>query len=324
MKITRVSSAIIRFVLAIGILAAAHLIVLPDVSLWWTEILNLGHVFMMGVFSVIALGITSDLFGSRVPNRFRQYLIAFGITVAIGGLFELAQIPGPRDADIVDFIRDAAGAFSFLSMYMLFDPQMSLIRSRWKRWTKAAIPAVAAGVILVAAIPAIRWTAAVYYRDSIFPRLCTFNSNWEPLFWTYRNATLERVLPPVGWNRGTDSLVGRMTCLPSPRSGFAINQTYPDWRKYRLLETPVYLHQTEPTEFFVQIQDSRYRGTDADRFTYQTEISPGVNLISVPLDPMRRMPDGRTLDMEHIEIVYFYTADTTRPTELFIGSISLH
>ncbi len=323
MKFTRVSAAIIRFVLAMGVLAAAHLIVLPGVSRWWAEVLNLGHVFMMGAFSLIALGITGDLFGPRVPNRLRQYLIAFGITVAVGGLFELAQIPGPRDADIVDFVRDAAGAFAFLSIYMLFDPQMHAIRSKWKGWTKAAIPVVAAGIILVAAIPAIRWTAAVYYRNSIFPTLCTFNSSCEPLFWTYRDATLERVSPPDSWNRGTDSLVGQMTCLPSPRSGFAINQAYPDWRKYRLLEVPVYLNETEPTGFFIQIQDREYRGTDADRFTYQTEISPGANLVSVPLEQTSRLPDSSALDMQHIEIVYFYTTDTTRTTELFLGTIGL-
>jgi hypothetical protein len=323
MKFTRASSAVIRFVLAIGILAVAHLINLPGVSRWWAEILNLGHVFMMGAFSLIALGITGDLLGSRVPNRLQQYMIALGVTVAVGGLFELAQIPGPRDADIVDFVRDAAGALSFLSMYMLFDPQMSVIRSKWNRWTNAAIPVVAAGVILIASIPAIRWTAAVYYRNCIFPTLCTFNSNCEPLFWTYRDATLERVPPPEGWSRATDSLVGRMTCLPSPRSGFAINQVYPDWRAYTLLKVPLYLNETEPTGFFVQIEDREYQGSDADRFTYRTEISPGANLVSVPLELSARLPDGRVPDLRHIEIVYFYTADTTDTTELFIGSIGL-
>jgi hypothetical protein len=313
-----------RSIGALGVVAVAHLLDVGGTSRLslLADLFNAGHVVLMGAFSLVMLGLSSDVLGGRISNRLGHYLVAFSATVLVGGLSELAQIPGPRNADALDVARDAAGAFCFLSIHAIRDKLLEVSWKRWGRWTRPVVIAIVVAVLGVSWSPALAWVMAYYHRGAIFPVLNTFDSRFEGLFWTTRNASLERTMPPPDWP-DADGLVGSVFFRPSNRSGFAINKVYPNWSGYESLQLSAYLASDIPTTFIVQIEDSHYRGANDDRLTFATEVQLGANVVVVPLQNATYLPSGRSLDLERIERVYFLTGDTTRTITLYVDNIVL-
>jgi len=63
--------------------------------------------------------------------RARGLLLGLALAAALGGLIELVQAPLPyRDAQVLDFVVDVAGAATGLA---LFSAVASVGRSRWRR-----------------------------------------------------------------------------------------------------------------------------------------------------------------------------------------------
>jgi hypothetical protein len=314
-----------RLMAALGVVALAHLVDVGGTSRLslWADLFNAGHVVLMGAFSLVMLSLSSDALGDRITNRLGHYLTAFSVTVLVGGLSEVIQIPGPRNADILDVARDAAGAFSFLGFRAIRDRPMNATWARWGRWPQIAVAAVAATVLVISWSSAIRWGIAFYRRNATFPILATFDSRGESLFWTTRNAGLRRSPPPPSWSRSEHGMVGELISYPSTRSGFAINKVYPAWTGYESLQLSVYLDSDPPTIFTVQVEDSHYSGANEDRLTFAIEIQPGANVVTVPLKSPTYLPSGRPLDVGRIERVYFLTGDTTRTITLYVDNIVL-
>jgi hypothetical protein len=324
MKAAGKSFVFARLIAALGVVAVAHLVDVGGTSRLslWADLFNAGHVVLMGAFSLVMLGLSSDVLRDRFKNRMSHYVLAFVVTVLIGTLSEIAQIPGPRNADALDVARDAAGAFCFLSVYTIWDGALEASWRWWGRWARPVVIAMVMAVLLVSWSPALAWVVAYYHRGAIFPVLNTFDSRFEGLFWTTRNASLERTMPPRGWS-DADGLVGRVIFRPSNRSGFAINKVYVNWSGHKSLQLSVYLDSDTPTIFTVQIEDSHYSGANEDRLTFAIEIQPGANVITVPLRSPTYLPSGRPLDVGRIERVYFLTGDTTRTITLYVDNIVL-
>lgn len=314
-----------RLVGALAVVAVAHLLDVGGSSRLslQADLFNAGHVVLMGAFSLVMLGSSADLLGDRIKSRLGHYVAAFCVTVLVGGLSEAAQIPGPRDADILDVARDAVGAFCFLSFHAVGDRLLSTMWTAWGRWSRVAVAVAASGALIVSWSTAIRWGVAFYRRNATFPIITTFDSSVEQLFWTTRNATLRRSVAPSNWLRSADGQVGKLICDPSTRSGFAINKTYPNWSGYESLTLSVYLESDVSARFIVQIEDSHFRGARGDRFTFTREIEPGASVFVVPLENSPPLPSGRTLDLKHIARAYFLTGDTTRTLTLYVDDIML-
>jgi hypothetical protein len=314
-----------RLVGALGVVAVAHLVDVGGSSRLslQADLFDAGHVVLMGTFSLVMLGLSADVLGDRITNRLGHYVAAFCATVLVGCLSEAAQIPGPRNADVLDVARDAAGAFCFLSFYAIRDRRLSTMWTVRGRWSRPAVAVGGLAVLTVSWSSAIRWGVAFYHRDATFPTLATFDSSVERLFWTTRNATLRPSVPPMNWSRLAEGKVGQLICDPSTRSGFAINKTYPNWSGYESLTLSVYLDSDIPAMFIVQIEDRHFRGGRGDRFTFASEIEPGANVMVVPLESTSHLPSGRTLDLENIARTYFLTRDTTRTITLYVDDIML-
>jgi hypothetical protein len=316
----------LRFVAALSIVAVAHLVNLDSGSrlTLWADIFNAGHVVMMGVFSLVMLGLSSDALEGMLPSRLSHYVVAFFITVAVGALSEVAQIPGPRNADALDVARDATGAFCFLGLNMTWDKSLSPLWQRWGRWSRPAAVSLILVVLVFSWSTALRWTVAFYLRDSSFPVLATFDSPYEHLFRTTRNAAVEPTAAPETWSTETHTgKVGKVVFQPSTRSGFAINRVPPDWSGYRSIQLNAYLDSGRPAELVVQLEDIHYRGATEDRFTYVVGIDSGPNSITVPLDGMGAPSGTRPLDLHNIAKIYFLTSDSTQTITIYIDNIRL-
>lgn len=311
------------FFIILVLMAFGHLTDIPVESRLTAELSNVGHVFIMGLFALVCLALAGNLLKHSLPKRSYHYLAAFVLTVVVGILWEAAQIVFPRNADIYDLLRDAIGAVTFLAFYTRFDPSLSEARKRWGFKTRTIMLVGPPLIVIVTMLPAVAWASAFYYRNHQVPLLATFDSSWETLFWTTANATLEMTPAPDDWSQSDGTMVGRLICQPTPRSGFAINHVYPDWSNYDFLQLQLYFDHSAPGLFYVQVEDAEFQGTVADRYTFQSEISPGHNLIEVPLDSAGQLPSGRPLDLGQIKIVYFFTADTTRTYQIYIDNIRL-
>lgn len=311
------------FIVILVLMAIGHLTDMSKESRLTAELLNAGHVLIMGLFALVCLALAGSLLKQSLPKRNHHYLAAFVLTVVVGILWEAAQIVSPRNADVYDVLRDAIGAVTFLAFYIRFDPSLSEARKRWGFITRTTLLVGPPLIVIVTMLPAAAWAGAFYYRSHQVPYLATFDSSWERLFWTTANATLEITPPPDDWSESDGTMVGRMFCQPTPRSGFAINHVYPDWSNYDFLQLQLYFDDRAPGLFYVQVEDAEFQGTVADRYTFQSEISPGHNLIEVPLDSAGQLPSGRPLDLGQIKIVYFFTADTTRTYQIYIDNIRL-
>jgi hypothetical protein len=316
----------LRFIAALSLVAVAHLVSLDTRSrlTLWTDIFNAGHVIMMGVFSLVMLGLAAEALEKTPLDRWHYYVTAFVVTIAVGALSEVAQIPGPRNADALDVIRDAAGAFCFLGLRMMWDDSLAPLRRRSQPWVRPAVLILIAAVLLFSGRTAGRWIIAFYQRDRSFPSLATFDLPWEHLFRSTRNATVETTDPPEGWTTGSHAgRVGEVVFRPSTRSGFAINRVPGDWSAYQSLHCSVYADSQQSVELVVQIEDSHFDGAGGDRFTYVTAVKSGSNDVTVPLGNPRTSSGSRLLDMQRVAKVYFLTRDTTRSIILYIDNVHL-
>ena len=118
--------------------------------------------------------------GSRSASR---YLLAAVGAGTIGLLAEIAQIPGPRNAQWVDLLADAVGIFSALALIASFD---RILRNRIRHWALKLLP-VAAGVGLTITLLPTLWIGfALVQQHASMPELLTFEHRWESM--TYSQA----------------------------------------------------------------------------------------------------------------------------------------
>jgi len=316
MKAAGKFSLLFRLMVAVSLVVVTHLLEVNVESrlTLWSDILNAGHVVLLGAFSLVVLGVSSDAWAGRFSDRLNHYAIAFSVAVGIGAFSELLQIPGPRNADALDVARDAAGAFCFLGLNMTRDRSLAPLWQRWGRWARPTLITLIVLVLGTSWWPALQWVRAFHHRNTIFPVLCTFDSRWEEPFWTTRNARLQATVPPVGWPMfPPDGEVGRVVFTPSNRSGFALNRVFPDWAAFRSLQLNAFLDSERPVVFVIQVEDAHFSGATGDRYTFEAAIKPGFNRVVVPLDADRPLPSSRLLDLQRIAKAYFLTKDTTQP-----------
>jgi len=264
------------------------------------------HFPFFGVLSLLLLGLSSLFLGKIIRDRLRHYFIAFVITIAIGGLHEYSQIMGPRDADIWDLARDAAGAITFLGLYMIYDRRMIAFWAKWDRKIKFLFYAAALLMTLSILMPSALWGGAYLYRDHNFPTICDFESVWGYKFLKTQDAELEKISTPYIAEGVAGNNVGRLTFLIAKYPGLAIEEPYPDWSGYKLLNFTVFSELDSTVKISIRIEDSLHDDDYNDRFNRTFSIDPGLNKVSIPLDEIREAPLSRDMDMTDIRAIHLF------------------
>ena len=309
--------------LIIGLLIALVKLEIPGNTFLSREINNAGHFPFFGLLSLLFLGLSSRLFGKITKNRLWFYFIAFTMTVLIGTLHEYSQIVGPRDADIRDLVRDAAGAITFLGLYMIYDKQMAVLWEKWGR--KIKIIFFMGAFILFASIliPSALWGGAYLYRNSNFPLICGFESMRENKFIKTKDTIFEMNFLPEKWEEVSDNNVGKITFLVAEFPGFAIEEPYPDWSDYKLLRFMVFSELDSSVKISLRIEDSRHNNDHNDRFNRALTIDPGLNRISISLDEIRKAPEKRDMDMTDIRAIHLFAFKPNEEFALYFDNFRL-
>lgn len=281
------------------------------------------HFPFFGILSLLFFAISSQFSGKVVKDRLRLYLVAFTLTVVAGVLHEYSQIIGPRDADIRDLAKDAAGAITFLGLYMVYDKKITVFGRKLGQDLKILILAIAALLILAVMAPIAVWGGAYLYRNHSFPTICDFESFWEIKFLKTEDTVLEPVVAPYANEYGTKNNVGKLIFLKGEYPGIAIVEPYPDWSGYESFDFIVFSELEYPVLLSVRIEDSMHNENYSDRFNRTITVYPGLSDISILLDDIRKGPATRDMDMADIQAIHIFVHNPDKEFALYFDDFRL-
>jgi hypothetical protein len=315
LKITLLSLGIVAIFVIIATLK------LPDNSFLWREIHNAGHTPLFGSLSLLILGILFIVYKKRNYRRIKLYIASFIIATFLGLALEIYQIPGPGDADIVDLIRDIAGALSFLLIFSFFDKNFDY-HNKKHQMGRLTFLFVGIFILFCAVLPTILWSMSFINRDNEIPTLLNFNSVWERAFIKTQSATIEILAAPTTWREGTGQ-VGKLTFGNGTYPGFGIAEPYPDWSDYRFLRFAVYSTLSDSINISIRIDDAHHNQKYTDRFGRMLTIAPGNNDIRINLDDIESAPKGRKMDMKKIKLVLLFGSKSLKGDSLYFDNFHL-
>jgi hypothetical protein len=304
----------------VSIVIVIEFIDLPGDTRLWGEIQNAGHVPLFGMLAIATLLASIELFEGRLSLRYQHYLAALLISVAFGLMTEWLQLYDARDADPYDFLRDVAGIVSFLGLFALLDTKM---RPTLAKPSKNILAIVSAVFLCASLAPLAFWLTAYVHRDLAFPKIVNFNSFWQRQFLRLQDAELVVTPPPKTWRALDRNQVGKLILRPAPYAGFWVQEPYPDWSGYRALTMNIYLEHDAPMVLTITVQDKQHNHEFSDRFTDRIKLSPGANIIVIPLEEIAIAPATRQLDLGNVGAIALLMNTPNVPCVIYIDSIRL-
>lgn len=306
--------------LFLTLVAVVTLVDLPDRTALWREAQNSGHTPLFGVLALLIL-IYLRSAGLPGPRSFlTQYGWAFVIALATGAGVEVVQWVLHRDADVQDVVRDFAGISAFLIAGAAFDPAW---RASLQRGIRTSLLLLGLVILAGAMTPLAHLSYTYVQRDRAFPLLVDFGAAWSYTFARGQSADVAPATPPAAWRNMAGHAVGILALYPGDYPGLVISEPAPDWSHYDYLEFSLYSPYSEAIAMELRINDQRHNNAYNDRYNLDLNITPGENLIRVPLQLVRMAPRGRQMDMQHIaEIILFYNKLQT-PLMFYLGEIRL-
>lgn len=319
----RLASTIAWAVLLAGLLSFMMFGQEPERTRFWAAFYHAGHVPLFGLVAVSVLGLLRSRGASLASPR--PWWTAFAVAVALGATTEALQVFQPdRDASVWHFLRNVAGAASFLLVPATVGwtgGHGSLIRSAGRR------ALVALGVVAMLSASGFDLAATVTAygeRDLAFPTLFAADGSlWERTFVATHDSVLTPHAKPVGEAVPFDGPLARLDLKPGTYPGLAFDEPYPDWIGARSLVLTFVSDLDAPLPLVIRIDDAQHDNRYADRFNRQVVIHPGVNRVVIPLDDVRRAPNRREMDMRHIRQIIVFGYRLTAPTHVYLGPIRL-
>jgi hypothetical protein len=146
-------------------------------------------------FAVVALTILLYLhWQNRTPLN---YLLAAAAAMGVGVLSEIAQIPGPRDAQFKDLLIDGIGIFGALGAAALWDRDVRLLLPRNQR---AVLAAASLAALAFSFWPTISQSYSMLQRYRAMPVLLSFENAWERNIFREHSDGLPMIVDaPDGW-----------------------------------------------------------------------------------------------------------------------------
>lgn len=263
----------------------------------------LGH---LAFFTLLAFACARSLQRTRLPLAAQAGLVLAGAFV-LGGAIELLQPFFGRTALWRDVWQNVLGAATGL---LLAHPR-TLLRSAW------ALPVFAA-LLLEVRLPALHlWDEQLARRH--FPVLSDFETRLEHLRWSKGHVSTE--------TSRTGSRALRVDLEPGRRwPGTALRRGLGAWSGYEALEFSIHNPEPEPLRLTVSVRDREHgrRGSAyRDRFNRRFDIATGWHDLRIPVAEIAAAPAERTLDVDDIEMVLFFTAAVDAPRTFHLDAVRL-
>jgi len=315
--------AILPSLLAIiGIFVILATLKLPYNTFLWREIHNAGHTPLFGAMSLFVLRILLVVSRQPTATRLSTYGLAAAITIGLGALVEIAQIAGPGDADILDWIRDICGVISFLLIASVWDRRLNSSIGAGRYKYRLVALSIAVAILILALAPVGSWAVAYYRRERAFPMILAFDSAPEMKFVNTQDASIERVPPPKEWS-DTEGSAGKLTLHEGRFPGLVISEVYPDWRSYNFFTFNIFSPADKPVKLWLRIDDMRHNDEYRDRFNDAIIINPGANTYKISLDRVKNAPASRDMDMNAMGSVIIFGNPSVAGLTFYLDNIRL-
>ncbi|MCH8250686.1 MAG: hypothetical protein IH913_13910 [Proteobacteria bacterium] len=261
-------------------------------------------------FAAMALAIFWYLQSRCLSNI--NYGLAAAITMGIGLISELAQIPGPRDAQIKDLIVDALGILGALGVSAAFDKKF---RSAIRAPARLLLPVAAGAALTIACLPTLWLTYASIQQRSAFPSLLTFEHAWEAAtFGQTANQRPDVVDAPFHWP-ASGKKVSRSS--EDGRWGIFLSlHPAQDWRGYSQLSF-VAASNGERFAMDIGIREKH------NRYYSSIWVEPGPQRFTITFDDIRAAAKDGPFDFSRVESVVFSAAKPGGAQELLLDDIRL-
>jgi hypothetical protein len=247
-----------------------------------------------------------------------NYVIAGIVAMLIGLLSEIAQIPGARDAQLMDLVVDGLGVTGALGIVAGFDRR---VRRQLSKIQRLFLPVFAGIALAIVCVPTLWYSYALARQIDAFPMLLTFDNSWERM--TISPVDGQRptiVKSSQDW--GTPGNIGHGIELG--RWGIFLSlHPLPDWRDYSNLSFVVAAHEKEfPME--VCIRDERPKGDpNRNRYCKRIPVTATPARYTITFEEIQLSADKRPFDFSRVEAVVFSAAKPGNQNELLIDNIRL-
>lgn len=243
------------------------------------------------------VGVTFFVFAvMRIYHRGnRNYRNTAIVTMGIAFLSEAAQIPGPRDAEVIDLVVDAIGITGALGLLALLDRDM---RSRLRHRARVGLAVATLLALVYSFVPTAWWCYSWLMQQRAAPVLLSFEHLWErKLYNTFGRTEKEHVPAPDGW-----PLAGTVLRVTSSQRGGILEwRSYPDWSQHDYVTFLAATDDGNTYDVGLAIEDMRPDG-EKERNLYRMtfEIGPGPQRIRIPLEPLRNITEPRPFELAHV------------------------
>ncbi len=268
---------------------------------------NTGHIPFFGILSLIFLALSRMYIQSWPRALLRHYGLSVALSTALGIALEVSQIGTARNADVMDVLRNLAGTLTFLGLRLSADPEsLDLLPGR-RFVTVTRLRALCAILFLICLAPLGLEVWSRKARNFAYPAVADFNERWSWYLIETHGASARRADPPAEWTEARGRKVLKMRNHDSRRGPhyprIKLVEPYPDWSEHNFLSFCIYSPESEPFPIDIKVHDYERHEEYVDRFTREFILQPGLNKLRLPLEEVRKGPEGREMNMHDIESV---------------------
>jgi VanZ family protein len=317
------TAALVRLTLLAVLLAVPILVKEPDQTLYWRAFFNAGHAALFGFAALLVASLLKLIPG--VAGEVQRFVQAIVVTLVLAAASELLQLLEPtRDASAADFLRDAAGATAFLLLRVAVAAPGVKVRSRPAPGVRVASGLLAVSLLLVVAVPFLLVVDTYVERDRSFPTLFRLDgSRRERPFVSTGDAELvPKSMAPAGL-APTSGPLALLSLKAGVYPGLVLDEPYPDWRGFSRLVFTAYSDADTPLALTIRIHDAWHDQRYEDRFNKTIVITRGEHQIAIPLDEIRRAPQGREMDSRQVRGIVIFAYRLERPAHVYLGFFRL-
>ena len=251
---------------------------------------NTGHIF---VFFVL-IWLTLNLWQPRSKPDFLDLFIIVNITVFLLGLgVEEIQSRIGRESSIEDIYKNCLGA----SLALLFHPGIPSITHS----LRSTLRAFSILLLITALYPLTINTLDWIYARANFPVLSNFETPFEFERWMGQNMLVLK----------SDSYILQHEFDDAKYSSISLVHFPGNWEGYHCFSFRIFNPGSNEVPLRIRINDRQHDETEQsyfDRFNYSLDVLSGWNNFTIDLSDIRNAPRKRSMEMDKVEKIMFFTS----------------
>lgn len=284
----------------------------PSAPRFYTDLWDLGHVFLFAVFSYL---LTRDWKYLSKKSFFTQSWFILVICLFIGIITELIQVKFDRTPDIGDLGRDVLGAFL---AFFFFASSRFQISKKFLRISQIIL----IFLFLFALYPLTRSLVDEKISYIQFPILSDFETPFEKYRWDayHVNIGIDRTHA----RSGKASLKVKLNT--NKYTGVFLKFFPSNWKGYTSFNFSIYNPEPDSLMITCRINDSYHWKRDyeySDRFNERYYLKSGWNDISISLENIKKAPKSRYMDLAKIDLIGIFAVRLPKPRTIYIDGVKL-